>query len=163
MADVNLVVLVGRLTRDPEVRYTPSGTAIAQLGLAIGRKYKDQSGQLKEDTTFVDVDVFGRQAETAGQYLAKGRTVLIEGRLQLDQWEDKNSGQKRSKLKVVGNRVQFLGGPGEGGGRSGGGGGGGARSGARGGGGGGARGREQGNDAPPEDANLDIPEDDIPF
>lgn len=165
MADVNLVVLVGRLTRDPEVRYTPSGTAIAQLGLAIGRKYKDQSGQLKEDTTFVDIDVFGRQAETAGQYLAKGRTVLIEGRLQLDQWEDKNSGQKRSKLKVVGNRVQFLGGPGEGGGgRSGGGGGGGG--GPRGGG----RGRGQGgggggsaNEPPPEDANLDIPEDDIPF
>lgn len=163
MADVNLVVLVGRLTRDPEVRYTPSGTAIAQLGLAIGRKYKDQSGQLKEDTTFVDIDVFGRQAETAGQYLAKGRTVLIEGRLQLDQWEDKTSGQKRSKLKVVGNRVQFLGGPGEGGGRGAGGGGGGARAGGRGRGQGAGAGAGAANEAPPEDANLDIPEDDIPF
>lgn len=111
MANFNKVFLMGNLTRDPEVRYTPKGTAVAQLGLAVNRTYTLENGEKKEEVTFVDVDVWGRQAETAGQYLAKGRPVFIEGRLQLDTWDDKTSGQKRSKLKVVAERVQFLGSP----------------------------------------------------
>ncbi len=117
MANLNRVFLIGNLTRDPELRYTPSGTAVAQLGLATNRKWKDrQSGEMREETTFVDIELWGKQAELAGQYLAKGRPVFIEGRLRLDQWEDRNTGQKRSKLKVVGERFQRLGGGGEGGG-----------------------------------------------
>jgi len=125
MANLNKVFLIGNLTRDPEVRYTPSGTAVAQLGLATNRRWKDrQSGEMREDATFVDIEVWGRQAELAGQYLSKGRPVFVEGRLRLDQWEDRNTGQKRSRLKVVGENFQFLGSRGDGGG---GGGGGGAR------------------------------------
>jgi len=111
MASYNKVLLMGNLTRDPEVRYTPKGTAIANLGLAVNRAYTTESGEQKEEVTFVDIEVWGRQAETAGQYLSKGRPVFIEGRLKLDQWDDKDSGQKRSKLKVVAERVQFLGTP----------------------------------------------------
>jgi len=111
MANYNKVLLIGNLTRDPEVRYTPKGTAIANLGLAVNRTYTLESGEQKEEVTFVDVEVWGRQAETTGQYLSKGRPVFIEGRLKLDQWDDKESGQKRSKLKVVAERVQFLGAP----------------------------------------------------
>jgi single-strand DNA-binding protein len=111
MASYNKVLLMGNLTRDPEVRYTPKGTAIANLGLAVNRVYTLDSGEQKEEVTFVDVEVWGRQAETAGQYLCKGRPVFIEGRLRLDSWEDKESGQKRNKLKVVAERVQFLGAP----------------------------------------------------
>ena len=118
MANLNKVFLIGNLTRDPELRYTPSGTAVAQLGLATNRRWKDrQSGEMREETTFVDVELWSKQAELAGQYLAKGRPVFIEGRLRLDQWEDRNTGQKRSKLKVVGERFQFLGSRDEGGGR----------------------------------------------
>jgi single-strand DNA-binding protein len=111
MANFNKVLLMGNLTRDPEVRYTPKGTAVAQLGLAVNRVYTTETGEKKEEVTFIDVDVWGRQAETAGQYLSKGRPVFIEGRLKLDSWDDKESGQKRHKLKVVGERVQFLGAP----------------------------------------------------
>ena len=111
MANFNKVLLMGNLTRDPEVRYTPKGTAVAQLGLAVNRTYALESGEQKEEVTFVDIEVWGRQAETAAQYLAKGRPVFVEGRLKLDSWEDKESGQKRSKLKVVGERIQFLGSP----------------------------------------------------
>ncbi len=111
MASYNKVLLMGNLTRDPEVRYTPKGTAIANLGLAVNRVYTMESGEQKEEVTFVDIEVWGRQAETAGQYLSKGRPVFIEGRLRLDSWEDKESGQKRNKLKVVAERVQFLGAP----------------------------------------------------
>lgn len=111
MASYNKVLLIGNLTRDPEVRYTPKGTAIAQIGLAVNRQWTTEAGEQKEEVTFVDVEVWGRQAETAGQYLSKGRPVFIEGRLKLDQWDDKESGQKRSKLKVVAERVQFLGAP----------------------------------------------------
>ena len=111
MASFNKVLLMGNLTRDPEVRYTPKGTAIAQLGLAVNRSYTLESGEQKEEVTFVDIEVWGRQAETAGQYLSKGRPVFVEGRLRFDQWDDKESGQKRSKLKVVGERIQFLGAP----------------------------------------------------
>ena len=111
MASYNKVLLMGNLTRDPEVRYTPKGTAIANLGLAVNRVYTTESGEQKEEVTFIDIEVWGRQAETAGQYLAKGRPVFIDGRLRLDSWEDKESGQKRNKLKVVAERVQFLGAP----------------------------------------------------
>jgi len=111
MASYNKVLLMGNLTRDPEVRYTPKGTAIANLGLAVNRVYTTEGGEQKEEVTFIDIEVWGRQAETAGQYLSKGRPVFVEGRLKLDSWEDKESGQKRNKLKVVAERVQFLGAP----------------------------------------------------
>ena len=109
MASFNNVILMGNLTRDPEMRYTPSGTAIAKLGLAVNRVWRDTEGQQKEETTFVDVDAFGKQAETLGQYMQKGRPILIEGRLKLDQWEDKNTGQNRSRLGVVLERFTFIG------------------------------------------------------
>lgn len=102
---------MGNLTRDPEVKYTPKGTAICQLGMAINRYWKDENGQDKEEVTFVDVEVWGKQAETASKYLSKGRPVFIEGRLKLDTWDDKESGQKRSKMKVVCERMQFIGAP----------------------------------------------------
>ncbi len=108
MASFNKVILAGNLTRDPELRYTPKGTAIARLGIACNRKWKSETGELKEEVTFVDVDAFGKQAETIGQYLKKGRPILIEGRLRYDTWEDKQSGQKKSKLGVVLESFQFL-------------------------------------------------------
>ncbi|MCA9060799.1 MAG: single-stranded DNA-binding protein [Planctomycetaceae bacterium] len=111
MASFNKVILMGNVTRDPEVRYTTGGTAVAEIGIAVNRYWMDrQSNERKEETTFVDVTLWGRTAEIAGEYLAKGRPVLIEGRLQLDQWEDRESGQKRSKLRVVGESMQLLGG-----------------------------------------------------
>jgi single-strand DNA-binding protein len=111
MASFNKVILVGNLTRDPELRYTPKGTAIAKIGLAVNRVWTSESGEKKEEVTFVDVDVFGRTAENVGQYMRKGRPILIEGRLRLDQWDDKQTGQKKSKLGVVAETVQFLGSP----------------------------------------------------
>jgi single-strand DNA-binding protein len=109
MNGFNKVILAGNLTRDPELRYTPSGTAIAKFGLAVNRKWKDsQTNEMKEEVTFVDIDAFGRQAETIGQYLKKGRPILLEGRLKLDQWEDKQTQQKRSRLGVVLESFQFL-------------------------------------------------------
>lgn len=126
MASFNKVILVGNLTRDPQVRYTPSGTPVTELGLAVSRQWFDkQSNSKKEETTFVDVTVWGRTAEVAGEYLSKGRPVLIEGRLQLDTWQDKESGQNRSKLKVVCENMTMLGSGGAGGGGQRGGGGGG--------------------------------------
>jgi single-strand DNA-binding protein len=119
MASFNKVVLVGNLTRDPELRYTPKGTAIAKIGLAVNRVWTNEAGEKKEEVTFVDVDIFGRTAENVGQYMRKGRPILIEGRLKLDQWDDKQTGQKKSRLGVVAETVQFLGsaqGGGEGGG-----------------------------------------------
>jgi len=121
MANLNKVLLMGNLTRDPEVRYTPKGTAVAELGIAVNRIYSGENGEKREETTFVDVTVWGRTAENVGEYLKKGRPVFIEGRLQLDSWEDKQSGQKRNKLKVVADNVQFLGSRGGAGGSSGGG------------------------------------------
>ncbi len=110
MPNLNRVLLMGNLTRDPEIRYTPSGMAVASFGLATNRRFRDKtSGELREEVTFVDIDLFGKQAELAGQYLAKGRPLFLEGRLKLDQWEDRATGQKRSKLKVIGERFQFLG------------------------------------------------------
>ena len=117
MASFNKVILLGNLTRDPEVRYTPKGTAVTELGMAVNRVYTAENGEKREETTFVDVTLWGRTAEIAGEYLKKGRPVLIEGRLQLDTWDDKQSGQKRSKLKVVGEGLQLIGSrPGGGGG-----------------------------------------------
>lgn len=171
MANLNKVMLIGNLTRDPEIKYTPKGTAVAQLGLAVNRTWSNDQGERQEETTFVDVELWGRQAEIAGEYLKKGRPVYIEGRLKLDSWDDKQSGQKRSKLKVVGEQMQLLGGR-DGG--SGGGGGGGDYEGGGGGGGGGYSSRPpnrpQSRPAPPPqkrqqpvDPDLDVPEDDIPF
>jgi len=111
MANFNKVILMGNLTRDPELRYTPKGTAIAKLGLAINRYWTTETGEKKEEVTFVDVDVFGRTAENCGQFLRKGRPVLVEGRLRYEQWDDKQTGQKRSRLGVVAETVQFLGSP----------------------------------------------------
>ena len=109
MANLNKVFLLGNLTRDPELRYTPGGAVVAEFGLAVNRQYRTQSGENREETTFVEIVVWGRQAETVNQYLSKGRPVLVEGRLQYDSWEGQD-GQKRSKLRVTAERVQFLGG-----------------------------------------------------
>ena len=110
MANLNRVMLIGNLTRDPELRVTPKGTAICQFGLAINRSYKDDSGQTKEETTFIDVEAWGKAGENIAKYCTKGRPLFVEGRLKLDQWEDKATQQKRSKLKVVLENFQFLGG-----------------------------------------------------
>src|SRR5258706_14240569 len=101
MANFNKVILAGNLTRDPELRYTPKGTAIAKIGLAINRTWRNEAGETKEEVTFVDVDAFGRTAETIGQYLKKGRPILLEGRLRLDTWDDKQTNQKKRKCGVV--------------------------------------------------------------
>ena len=174
MASLNKVMLIGNCTRDPEIRYTPKGTALVELGLAVNRRYTDpQTQEKREETTFVDVTLWGRTAEVANEYLRKGRPVYIEGRLQLDSWDDKTTGQKRSKLRVVGEEMQLLGS------REGGSGGGGA---PRGGGGGEydeepprqhrQEGRPQqqrpaGRPATPPkapvDPDLDVEGDDIPF
>src|SRR5580692_9318533 len=115
MSSFNKVILLGNLTRDPQVRYTPGGAAVAELGLAVNRTWFDQkTNSRRDETTFVDVTLWGRQAEVAGEYLAKGRQVLIEGRLQLDSWEDKESGQKRSKLRVVCENMTMVGSRGDG-------------------------------------------------
>ena len=108
MANLNKVMLIGNLTRDPELRYTPKGTAVADIAIAINRIWNNDQGQRQEETTFVDVTLWGRQAELAQQYLSKGRGVYIEGRLQMDTWDDKTTGQKRSKLKVIAENLQFL-------------------------------------------------------
>ena len=110
MANLNKVMLIGNLTRDPDVRYTPKGTAVTEIGLAVNRNFTTDDGERREDTTFVDVTVWGRQAEVIGQYMKKGRPIFIEGRLQLDTWDDKETGAKRSKLRVVAESFQFLGG-----------------------------------------------------
>ncbi len=109
MASFNKVILLGNLTRDPEVRYTPKGSAVCDLGLAVNRQYSLDNGEKREEVTYVDVVLWARLAEIAGEYLKKGRPVFIEGRLQLDSWDDKQSGQKRSKLRVVGETMQLLG------------------------------------------------------
>ncbi len=181
MASYNRVILIGNLTRDPEVKYLASGTAVAEIGLAVNRQFTDKnSNERKEEVTFVDVTLWGREAELAGEYLAKGRPVMIEGRLQMDSWDDKATGQKRTKLKVVGERMQFLGSPQGGGGGgegSGGSGGGGFRGGARsntggsggrqapsGGGGGNSGGSEPDYySSGPAQQSGGSPDDDVPF
>lgn len=157
MASLNKVMLIGNVTRDPEIKYTPKGSAVADLGLAINRTYTNQGGEKVEEVTYVDVELWGRLAEIAGEYAKKGRPVFIEGRLRIDSWEDKQSGQKRSKLKVVGEGLQLLGS------RTGGG---------PGGGGGGGGGDFEGDAPPPRSAprppaqrppQADPGDDDIPF
>lgn len=111
MASFNKVILIGNLTRDPELRYTPKGTAVAKLGLAVNRTWRTETGETKEEVTFVDIDVFGRTAENVSQYLRKGSPLFVEGRLKLDAWEDKQTQQKRSKLGIVAEMVQFIGAP----------------------------------------------------
>ncbi len=153
MASLNKVMLIGNLTRDPEIKYTPKGTAIAQIGLAVNRTWSNEAGQKQEETTFVDIEFFGRNAEIAGEYLKKGRPAYIEGRLKLDSWEDKQSGQKRSRLKVIGESLLLLG----------------SREGGASGGQDEPRPRSQGapNRMPPPktapDPDLDAADDDIPF
>ena len=164
MASVNKVMLIGNLTRDPEIKYTPKGTAIADIGLAVNRTYSTESGEKREEVTFIDVTLWGRVAEIVGEYCKKGRPLFVEGRLQLDTWDDKSTGQKRSKLKVVGENIQLLG----------------SREGGSGSGGGGGEhgeGRAESRPAatssfkkpasppprPPADPDLDAEPDDIPF
>lgn len=110
MSTLNRVFLMGNLTRSPEVRYTPAGTAVGDLGMAVNETYKNKSGETVESTVFVDVEVWARQAETCAEYLSKGSPIFVEGRLKLDQWENQR-GEKRSKLRVRADRVQFLGAP----------------------------------------------------
>jgi len=110
MANYNKVILMGRLTRDPALSYLPSQTAVCEIGLAVNHQYKDREGQQREDVCFIDCRCFGKQAEVLDQYMAKGRQILIEGRLQLDQWED-TGGQKRSRHRVFIASFQFLGKP----------------------------------------------------
>ncbi|MEE2896569.1 MAG: single-stranded DNA-binding protein [Planctomycetota bacterium] len=153
MASFNQVILLGNLTRDVELKHTPSNQAVANIGLAMNRQYQTRDGERREETTFVDCEAWGRQAEVMAQYLSKGRPVFIQGRLKLDTWQDQQ-GQNRSKLKVVVENFQFVGGR-DGGGASGNDGGGGGRrefqpSAGNGGGGGGG-------------GHTAVPEDDIPF
>ncbi|MEI9898754.1 MAG: single-stranded DNA-binding protein [Chthoniobacter sp.] len=171
MASLNKVMIIGNLTRDPEIKYTPKGTAIADIGLAVNRNYTTESGEKREEVTFIDVTLWGRTAEIVGEYCKKGRPLFVEGRLQLDTWDDKQTGQKRSKLKVVGDNIQLLGGR-EGGAEGGGGGGGRSRSSegeydgppsGGGGSGGGFKKAPPPQRKPPVDPDLDAAEDDIPF
>jgi len=110
MANLNKVLLLGNVTRDPEVRYTPKGSAVCDLGVGVNRSYKTDSGEQREEVTFVDVTLWGRTAEVASEYLKKGRPVFVEGRLQMDTWDDKQTGQKRTRLRVVADNMQLLGG-----------------------------------------------------
>ena len=110
MANVNKVILIGNVTRDPEVKFTSKGSAVTDIGLAINRNYTLDNGEKREETTYVDVELWGRLAEIAGEYAKKGRPIYIEGRLRMDTWEDKASGQKRNRMKVVGENLQLLGG-----------------------------------------------------
>lgn len=144
----NKVLLMGNLTRDVELRHTPNNQAVANLGLAVNRKYRTGEGEMREETTFVDCEAWGRTAETLSKYLRKGRPVFLEGRLKLDQWQDKDSGQNRSKLKVVVDSFQFIDSRGEGGG---------------GGGDGGGGGYSEAPQSAPAGAGGQIADDDIPF
>ena len=115
MASLNKVMLIGNLTRDPDMRYTPKGSAVADIAIAVNRMYSAENGDKREEVTYVDVVLWARLAELANQYLKKGRPIFVEGRLQMDSWEDKATGQKRSRLRVVGENIQFLGAGREGG------------------------------------------------
>jgi len=114
MASLNKVFLMGNMTRDPELRYTPSGTAVCEFGLAVSRQWTTPEGERKEDTCFVDCQMWGRRGEVISEYLRKGSPIFVEGRLSLDQWE--KDGQRRSRLRVVAENFEFIGGRGEGGG-----------------------------------------------
>jgi single-strand DNA-binding protein len=114
MASFNKVILMGNLTRDPDTRVTPGGLTICKFTVAVNRVFSGQDGERREEVTYIDCDSFGRQAETISKYMARGRAIMLEGRLKLDQWDDKNTGEKRSKLGVVVETFQFVGGRGEG-------------------------------------------------
>ena len=158
MPNLNKVMLMGNLTRDPEIKYTPKGTAIANFGIAVNRTYTPEGGEKREEVTFIDLEAWGRTAEVIGEYFKKGRPIFIEGRLKLDQWDDKQTGKKMSKLRVVVDTFEFLG----------------SREGGPAGAGGGAPAPE-GQSAPsarrapsapprpPADPDLDAQPDDIPF
>lgn len=109
MASYNKVILIGNLTRDPEIKHTPKGTAVTDIGLAVNRNFTTDSGEKREEVTFIDITLWGRIAEIVGEYCKKGRPLMVEGRLQLETWDDKATGQKRSKLKVIGENIQLLG------------------------------------------------------
>jgi single-strand DNA-binding protein len=111
--NLNKILIAGNVTRDPELRFTPKGTAVCKIGLALNRKWKSESGESKEEVTFVDVDFFGKTAENVGQYFKKGSPIFVEGRLKFEQWDDKQTGQKRSRLGVCGESFQFVGKKGE--------------------------------------------------
>ncbi len=147
MASLNKVMLIGNLTRDPEVRFTPKGNAVCDMALAVNRRYVSDTGERVEEVTYLDIVLWNKQAELAGQYLAKGRSVFIEGRLQMDTWEDKATGQKRSKIRIVCENMQFLD----------------SKGGAAGGGGGGGGGYQGGDDeggysAPPPQQRRAAPQ-----
>jgi len=145
MANLNKVFLLGNVTRDPEIRYTPKGSAVCDLGIAVNRNYTTDSGEKREEVTFVDVTLWGRTAEVASEYLKKGRPVFIEGRLQMDTWDDKQTGQKRTRLRVVAENMQLLGGRPPGGA-------------------GDASGESRQTSAPPKSSSATEPdEDEIPF
>jgi len=152
MASLNKVMLMGNLTRDPELRYLQSGTAVCDFGLAVNRRYKSGSGEQREEVTYVDITAWGRQAEVVSEFLQKGRPIFVEGRLKFDQWTT-NDGQKRSKLNVVMENFQFLDS------RQGGGGGGGRSQAPR---GGGQR-PPQKQQQPPAQDDFDSGDDSIPF
>ena len=160
MANLNKVMLIGNLTRDPDLKYTPGNQAVCEIGLAVNRKYRTKEGEDREETTFVDCEAWGKQAEVLKQYMTKGKPLFIEGRLKLDTWEDKDGG-KRSKMRVVIENFQFLGAAGGGGGGGGGGeryvteeGGSSSRGGSRGG-----RASSGGGGAP----HQNVAEEEIPF
>ncbi len=148
---LNRVFLIGNLTRDPELRYTPNNTAVADLGLAVNRVYQDRNGEMQEDTTFVDVTAWGKQAENCSQYLSKGSPAFVEGRLTFDSWET-DQGERRSKLKVTARRIDFLGA----GDRT-------SNQGAPAGGGSAPSGGESSPEEILDDVEVDETEDDIPF
>lgn len=156
MASFNRVVLMGNLTRDPELRYLPSNTPVVNFGLAINRRYRNQQGEQQEEVTFVDCEAFGKPADIINQYCSKGKPLLIEGRLRLDQWQDRD-GNNRSKLKVVVENFQFIdAGRGDGGAAG--------PRGATAGAGGGRQSDSSGSSrAAGEPPHQSIPEDDIPF
>ena len=153
MASYNKVILIGNLTRDPEIKYTPKGTTVAKIGLAVNHNYTTADGEKREEVTFIDVTLWGRVGEIVGEYCKKGRPLMVEGRLKLESWDDKATGQKKSKLTVVGENIQLLGsreGVGATSAPA-------AQSGQR------PAGRPAPPARPPADPDLDAPEDDIPF
>lgn len=161
MPSFNKVILMGNLTRDPELKYTPKGTAIADIGLAINRTWKNDAGERQEDCTFVNVTLWGRTAEIVGEYCKKGDPLHVEGRLQLDQWDDRQTGQKRSALKVIGEHIQLIASKGSGRREEGAGGRQEPQQGSR-----GSRAGQtppRGAQRSPADPDLDAPEEDIPF
>ena len=157
MPNLNKVMLMGNLTRDPEIKYTPKGTAIANFGIAVNRTYTPEGGEKREEVTFIDLEAFGRTAEIIGEYFKKGRPIFIEGRLKLDQWDDKTTGKKMSKLRVVVDSFEFLGS------REGGGEGGGAPSGETRSSAPQQRRAPAAAPRPPADPDLDVQADDVPF